>query len=626
MSLTEQLLEKQPVRERRISRFLAFGAAVVLVISTLTTRLFYMQINQGEHFAGIAQSQQVVTEPIPSSRGLIYDRNGVALVTNVPSFSVKIRPADLPFSERPAVVSRLATLLKMDPTQINMAIDSNPGSRFDLVRIAQDVPEATARLISEENLVLPGVEVVVEARRQYTYGPLMSDVLGYTGPINAQQLQQLASKGYQPDDLIGEAGVELQYEQQLRGVYGAQTVERDATGRQIQVLSTVSQPQAGDSLVLTIDTRDQQYAQQALSWAMQASGSKLGALIVMDPQTGEILAMASNPTYDDNLFSHGISQADFQKLLTNPYQPLINHALASQYPPGSTYKLVAATGALTDHKLTTETTLQTYPYLSIGPFRYYDWNHRGFGRINILSGFAFSSDTFFYQVSAMLGIDRLAYWAHQYGFGQPTGVDLPNEASGTVPSNQWKMDTLGQPIYQGEVYQAGIGQGYDEATPLQLLNAYCALANGGNLYQPQIVREILGPNGNVVRSFKPILIRKLPVPASVLTTMREAARKVVTSRMTYNLVDLPLVVAGKTGTAEFGLPDKNGHLPFHHWFVGFVPKNGDVSKPDSQLAVVGFIYNVPALGNPATEMVKYFLQLHYGIKQDYRNFYLMKPG
>lgn len=240
--------------------------------------------------------------------------------------------------------------------------------------------------------------------------------------------------------------------------------------------------------------------------------------------------------------------------------------------------------------------------------------------LDIYGGFSHSSDTFFYQVAAKLGIDRLAYWARQFGFGRPTGIDLPAEASGTVPSNAWKQDVFGQTIFPGETYLAGIGQGYDMVTPLQLLNAYAALANGGKLYQPQVVRQIVGANGEVVRPFTPKLIRKLKANTSVLRVMRVAARQVVTSRHTGNLVDLPLVIAGKTGTAEFGTRDSQGNLPFHTWFVAFVPKNGDPAKPDAQLAVIAFAYDSSrSVGNVATEIVKYFLQLHYDLKVDLRD-------
>ena len=290
---------------------------------------------------------------------------------------------------------------------------------------------------------------------------------------------------------------------------------------------------------------------------------------------------------------------------------------------------MTGTGGLADRKITPTTKLVTKGYLSIGPYRYTEWNHTGWGPLDILMGFGHSSDTFFYQVAGMLGIDRLGYWAKQFGFGAPTGIDLPGEVAGIVPTNQWKIDTYGEGIFPGEVYQAGIGQGYDVVTPMQLINAYCALANGGRLYQPQVVEQVIAPDGSVVRPFTPKLIRKLSASADVLRTMREAARTVVTIRHTYNLVDMPIKVAGKSGTAEFGLRDAKGRLPFHSWFVGFVPKdpyNGSFDKPDSQLMVLAFAYDSGTIGNVATEIVKYYLQLHFGIKQDFRNFGLLQRG
>jgi penicillin-binding protein 2 len=620
---------ERPTSDRSILRFIAFGLAVVIGIGALTTRLVYLQVAQTGQYAQLSNQNRSVLQPIPSSRGVVYDRAGRPLVANVPSFAIKIRPADLPLPQRETVVTRLAGLLGMDPTKINTEIDSNPGSRFDFVRIAQDVPEATARLIAEEHFDLPGVEVVVEARRDYIQGPLFTQILGYTGPVSADQLKSLKDSGYLPDDMIGKTGVEAQYESQLRGVYGSETVERDASGRRLKVLQTVSAAQAGDSLRLTIDTKEQLLAQKALEWGMSEAGLKRGVVIVMNPQTGEVLALVSLPTYDNNLFAKGISERDFQALLKDPEQPLLDHAINEQFPPGSTYKLVGGTGALADKKITTTTELMTKGYLSIGPYRYTEWNHTGWGPLDIFMGFGHSSDTFFYQIAGMLGIERLAYWAKQFGFGAPSGIDLPGEVAGIVPTNQWKIDTYGEGIFPGEVYQAGIGQGYDVVTPIQLLNAYCALANGGKLYQPQVVGQVIGPDGSVVRPFVPKLIRKLSVSADVLKTMRQAARTVVTIRHTYNLVDMPIKVAGKSGTAEFGLRDAKGRLPFHSWFIGFVPKdpyNGNFDKPDSQLAVLAFAYDSGTVGNVATEIVKYYLQLHFGIKQDFRNFGLLQRG
>ena len=355
---------------------------------------------------------------------------------------------------------------------------------------------------------------------------------------------------------------------------------------------------------------------------MKQVGIKRGMVIAMNPQTGEILAMVSLPTYDNNQFARGISNAAYQKLLKNPDKPLINHAIQARYPPGSTYKLVTGTGAIADGKVTATTKVATKGYLTLGTTKFYDWNHRGFGPCDIYCGFGHSSDTYFFQLAGKLGIDRLAHWAEQYGFGSPTGIDLPGEVSGIVPSNEWKLDTLGAQIFPGETYQAGIGQGYDVVTPIQLINAYAALANGGKLYQPHLVKEIVGPDGKVVKTIEPTLIHKMKVKASVLKTMRNAARSVVTLRHTYNLVDLPIKIAGKSGTAEFGTRDRQGRLPFHSWFVGFTPGNprtGSFDKTDSKLVVLAFAYDSRTTSNAATEIVKYFMQLHYGIKEDFRN-------
>ena len=365
----------------------------------------------------MSAQNRTVLQAIASPRGLIYDRKGRLLVTNVPTFTVKIRPSDLPQPRREEVVRRLAALTGVEIADINTSIDSNPGSAFDLVRIADDVDEDTARLIAEAGTDLPGVEVVVEARRNYTDGPLMSQLLGYTGPVSAEQIGDLKKLGYLPDDLIGKTGLEATYETELRGVYGSESVERNASGRKIQVLQQIREAQPGDSLTLTIDTKAQRDAQKALKWAMGEIGIKRGTVIAMNPQNGEILAMVSLPTYDNNQFARGISNAAYQKLLKNPDKPLINHAVQAWYPPGSTYKLVTGTGAIADGKVAATTKIATKGYLTLGTTKFYDWNHRGFGPCDIYCGFGHSSDTYFFTLAGRLGIDRLAYWANQYGFG-----------------------------------------------------------------------------------------------------------------------------------------------------------------------------------------------------------------
>jgi penicillin-binding protein 2 len=627
----------EPVSTRPLVRFVAFGLVVLLASSGLLVRLFAMQVTSSTQYQALADANRSVVEAIPSTRGLIYDRNGNPLVTNVASYSVKVRPADLPDSRRQQVVDELASLVGKDPTDINIALDSNPGSRYDLVRVATDVDPTVADFIAESNQELPGVYVAIETRRNYVYGPLFSQILGYTGPINGSELSDLSSQGYLPDDLIGRTGVESTYEQQLRGTYGLQTVERDASGRELQVLSTNQQPVPGDSLQLSIDLHVQQLAEQALDWGMKRAGLKRGGMIVMNPQTGEILAMVMAPTYDDNLFAQGISTKQYQAYLNNPNKPLLNHLVANQYPPGSTFKMITAIAALADKKLTPDTRLHTAGYLTLGGMKFVDWNHAGFGMCNLTCGFEHSSDTYFYQAAALAGIDRLSYWAHQFGLGAPTGIDLPGEASGIIPSNQWKLQNLGEPIYPGDVYHAGIGQGYDAVTPLQLLNAYSAVINGGTLYQPTVVHDVVGPDGNVVEPFAPTVTRKIKVDPNILKTMRENMRHVVNSGHTWNFYKEPFVVGGKTGTAEFGVQDSKGRLPYHEWFVGYVPKNPwktasdpggykAMARSDANLAFIAFSYEADTVGNVSTEMCKYFLQLYFHTKKDLRMPWLLDIG
>ncbi|HXI46318.1 MAG TPA: penicillin-binding protein 2 [Candidatus Acidoferrales bacterium] len=618
-----------PVEPRPLIRFVAFGVTIVLLSSLLLVRLFALQVSSSAEYTALANANRTVLQAIPSTRGLIYDRSGHPLVTNVASYTVKIRPADLPESRREQVVTALASLVGKDPSDINVALDSNPGSRYDLVRVATDVDSSVADFIAEDSQDLPGVQVVVETRRQYVYGPLFSQILGYTGPINGEELTNLSADGYLPDDLLGRSGVEAVYESQLRGQYGLETAERDAAGRVVQVLSTDRVSVPGDSLQLSIDTNMQQLAQKALEWGMKRAGLKRGAFIVMNPQTGEILAMVSLPTYDDNAFAQGISNKAYQAILKNPNKPLINHAVDAQYPPGSTFKMITAIAALSDKRLTPQTLLHTAGYLELFGQKFRDWNGVGFGMCNLQCAFEHSSDTYFYQAAAKVGIDRLSFWAHQFGLGQPTGVDLPTEASGIIPSSQWKLETFGEPIYPGDVYQAGIGQGFDAVSPLQLLNAYCAVVNGGTLYSPRVVHDILGPDGQVVQAFTPEILRKIKVDPNILRTMRINARHVPLSGHTYNLSRLPIIVAGKTGTAEFGVHKAGQPLSYHEWFVGFVPKNPwktasdpgglkAIARPDSNLAFIAFSYAADTAGNVSTEISKYFLQLYFGIKHDYR--------
>ncbi len=393
---------------------------------------------------------------------------------------------------------------------------------------------------------------------------------------------------------------------------------------------TDAAPEGGDSLTLTIDANEQAKAQTALTWAMKAVGLKRGVVIVMNPQTGEVLAMVSLPTYDNNLFARGISNADYERLLNDPDKPLTNHATQAHYPPGSTYKLVAGTGALADGKITPDDKGRDQGVSSRS------------GRPGSTTGITVASGR---ATSTAVSVIRATRSSSRWPVSSAsTGSRTGRTSTGSVrrqasicpvrcPASSRRTSgsrTRSAPqVFPGEIYQAGIGQGYDVVTPIQLINAYAALANGGTLYQPQIVRDVVGPDGQIVRPFEPKVLHTMDVPASALKTMRNAARNMVLVRHTYNLVDLPIKVAGKSGTAEFGTRDSKGRLPFHSWFVGFVPKdarNGSFDKTDSELVVLAFAYDSRTKGNVATEIVKYYLQLHFGIKKDYRLPNLLERG
>jgi penicillin-binding protein 2 len=620
---------------RRLTpRLIAFGIAIILVVSGLGVRLFQLQLAQASTFEPRTAIGQATTRPIPVARGLMYDRRGRLLVENVPTFVLRIVPAELPFEVRPEVAERLSRLTDISSRRIIERLDRHVGSQFEPVRIA-DVETETARIISEDAASFPGVRIDLEARRSYPQGPLLAHVLGWTGRISGPEYQRLRDEGYWPEDLIGKAGLESTYEDVLRGSFGLEEVELDAQGRELHAPRILEEPEAGRSLELTIDTRTQGNAQKALEWAMDVVGIDHGVVMAMNPQNGEVLAMVSLPSYDNNAFAGGISTAEYRQLLRDPARPMLNGAIGEQNPPGSTYKLVTGSGALQDGKISPTTVIKTEPFIEIGEWKYWDWNKEGFGPVNIYGGFGHSSDTFFFRLAGMLGIDRLAYWAHQWGFGKPTGIDLPGEVAGIVPTNDWKRRTLNEQYYTGEVYQAGIGQGYNVSSAIQVLNAYAALANGGTLFKPQLVRRILDPEGNVEERVEPEVIRQLDIDKSVLRTMRVAARRVVTVRHTYNLVDLPIVVAGKSGTAEFGIRDKQGRLPFSNWFVAFVPKEPRktasdpegieaVKREDSELVVLAYAHDTRTAGNAATEIVKYFLQLHYGLSVDLRQRWVLE--
>jgi penicillin-binding protein 2 len=613
---------------RSRARFVSFGVAAALLFTILGGRLFQLQVVNGDRYAAQAEATRTIKVALRAPRGLVFDRQGRPLVVNVPSWTVKVRPADLPDEEAGRVLRRVGELTGTKPSALRARLDAFNGSPFDLVPVARGISRRAALLIGEEAQTLPGVVVQVEPIRRYldekerTDGKLLSHVLGYVGPINSAEFSDLQDNGYQRDDLIGRAGIEATYEKALRGVYGSELMERDAQGRAVKTIRTLAEPKPGANLMLTIDARMQRIATESLKWGMRAAGLDQGVTVVMNPQTGEILAMVSLPAYDNNKFATGISPEDYNVYLNDPAKPLRNHAIADIFPPGSTFKLVTGLAALEEGVTTPTRPWQTYGCYQIPNAPkgqcLFDWNHAGFGQVNLVQAYALSSDTFFYQMAVALGVDRLGNWANQLGFGEQSGVRLPGEAAGIIASKEWARSQGREDVFTGELAQAGIGQNVVAVTPLQLLNAYCTLANGGRLMQPMIVRGETDASGKLIKSYSPKLIRRIGASRANLETMRIGARQVITTGHAYNIRDLKLpgALSGKTGTAEFGTPGKNGVLPFHSWFVAYLPSKAGAT--DADLAIVTFSYSAVVPGNVSLEVVKYFLQQWYGLHQDLR--------
>ena len=609
---------------RRPLRYISAVVLTALIGGLLSVRLVTVQASGDgattRSITTLSDGNRIIEEIIAPPRGLILDRAGRVLAENIATYAVQIRPGDLPLTIRPEVVTRLAEILSIDPVRITMTLDRATGSIWEPVRIASVVDERITRFIEEERAALPGVETLFEARRAYPLGELTSQVVGYVGRIDALELSALSAAGYNELDYIGRAGVEQSYEEVLRGTPGIRQIEIDAQGREVRELGVTKLPVAGKSVVLTIDAEAQQRAFDALSWGVKAAGNRQGVVTSMNPQNGQIIAMASLPTYDNNLFSAGITTAQYQKYLDNKNAPLLNHATGSHFPPGSTYKLVTFSCALDEGVVREDETLASLPYLEVGDQKFYEWNRAGFGRrLTPAQGFSYSSAVVTYQLAQRLKIDRLANCGKAWGFGRPTGIDLPNEIGGLVPDQDWARSAISRTLYDGEVLQSALGQGYDLATPLQVLNSFSALANGGTLWKPHVVLEIRDPDGTLVETAAPVASANVEMRSSTMIEMRRASRLVVTNEyMTKNLGQLPIFLTGKTGTAEYGVRDKQGRLPYHHWISGFVAPTDDWSRTDADFAYVVFMHGSNTASNAAIEVLKRYLQLQYDFKRDYR--------
>ena len=584
-------------------RFAAVGLAIVLVFGGLTARLYDLQIVRGDYYGALSQQNRILRLPVRAERGSVTDRNGRPLVVNIPGFEVSIIPVDLPRARESELALRLGALLGLPTEAVQGAITAqrqrNP---YEPVRVSPTpVPREIAVAVSERGELFPGVRVEPGSIRFYQDGELYAPVIGYTGPVTEGELDDLREKGYLLDDDIGRTGLEATYEKYLRGTYGWREVERDAAQREIKTLA-LRGPTVGNTVVLTIDDRLQKLLDGELRKGVLEDKFTQGVGIALNPQNGDILAMVSIPGYDNNAFARGISAKEIAALNADDRHPLVNKATSDIYPPGSTFKLVTGLSALSEGTANRDTTVNVSAMsFSVSGTPFYDW--RAHGTLNFVTGFAHSSDIYFYTLAAGtpfapsvrgVGPDAIAKYGRMLGFGAPTGIDIPNEASGIMPDPQWKQRTFDEPWSIGNTYHEAIGQGYVAVTPLQLLNAYASVANGGTLWRPHLFKEARDVSGTVVATATPTPIRKLDITAENLRLLRESARRVVTIGHAY-MPNPKLPIAGKTGTAEFGA--SGGHdsagrniYGFHNWFVSFVPK-ADNTDPTAEIAMIIFVFN-----------------------------------
>jgi penicillin-binding protein 2 len=604
----------------RAPRLVVLSLLVLALIGLLVVRLHALQIVEAQTWVRRADEQRAELVRLPAPRGIIYSRQGEMLVRNAPSFRVSVIPALLPEEEgeREAVLQRLAVIVGR-PTEelralVDQALDPELGSYapYEALVVKRQVDRELALIVSQEALTMPGVQAEVVSRRQYPYGSLVSQIVGYLGAIPEEEEEAFRERGYDPaTDQTGYAGVESSLEEWLRGTPGERYQEEDVFGRPVRIIGQEVPAVPGHNVYLTLDLALQQVTLNALSRALDELGLRHGAAIAMDPRDGQILSMVSLPTYDNNLFAQGISTADLERLYEDPHRPLLNHAISDNLPPGSIFKIVPAAGALQEGVLTPRTRIECPGRIEV-PNRYapndpalaqpfYCWRRAGHGYLDIIGGLAQSCDIFFYNVGGGfeetgfegLGPEMLASYARLFGLGSQTGIELPGESPGLVPDPTWKRLTLGENWSTGDTYNYAIGQGFLQVTPLQMLNVMAATANGGTLYRPQIVHHIADAGGSVVRPFQPEIIRTLPISSEHWSLIVQGLEGAVVYGTAPDARVEGVRVAGKTGTAQFcddiaretGICRAGFDQPTHAWFMAFAP----VETPE--IAVIVFIYN-----------------------------------
>ena len=585
---------KQPrnVFHRPIERLLGFIIVTALIVIALLVRLVQVQIVHGEEYRRAAVANQIRLIPVAAPRGIMFDRQGRVLVRNRPSFAVALIPSEV--KDVTSEVHELAVTLSIPQRQLIDRIYHHRGINyrtFDEVQtyepygpviLASDLSVAQMARLTELQSTLPGVDLEAQPVRDYPMKTLGSHLFGFVGQISEDEYKTLKAQGYSPNDVIGKDGLESTYDRYLRGIAGGQQIEVDS---QSQVVPEAKFPPKkavpGNNLILSVDWRLQEIAERALANGLKSWGRGRplgGAVVIEDPWTGGILAMASYPNFDPNDFAVAISPRKFSHYILDPQRPLYNRAIGAATPTGSTFKMVTGSAAITAHKVRVDEVVYDSGAWNCGGAEFRDIAAGGLGPVTFVRALAASSDGYFYQMAWRLGNEKLRYYALQYGLSKLSGIDLPGEYEGNWPTNAWSLKVTGLPLEPSDVCSLGIGQGAMQATPLQMADVLSTVLNDGTLYRPHIVKEVQDPHGRIIRRFDNIVNNHVPVTHQALDAVRQGMSKVTDPGGTaYGLAITGLHFGGKTGTVE----TDGGRGPNTTWFVAYAP----TEKPKLAMAV-----------------------------------------
>ena len=556
-------------------RIVIISGLMMAVLGLVSIRLYYLQVIKNSEFIELADRNRIRLRRVTAPRGLVFDCRHRPLVDTRPSFNAVMVPEDSPNVSQ--TIAHLQALLGQNDIQDKLSVADDEGRpEYEPVTVDERLEWPQVVALESHQLELPGVSLEITPARHYLYGSLAAHLLGYVGEVDRNDLMKAS---YKMGDEIGKFGLERGWEPFLRGEAGGQEIEVDSVGRRLRVLKEIPD-HPGQSIVLTLDLDVQQAAEQAMQ-------GKMGALVALDPNNGDIIAMTSNPSFDPDIFGGGVKAADWRKLMNDPDHPLQNRVIQGLYPPGSTFKIVDSIAGMEEHTLTPETTYYCNGGLWFGGRTYHCWRHQGHGAIQLHRAIVSSCDVFFYQVGEKVGIDKLSHWAHLLGLGERSGIALDNEKSGTMPSSAWKYKRFRERWYPAETLSVAIGQGYVATTPLQMAQVAEVVANGGIRYRPQFVREVEGLDGHPTRTYEPIIESRINFDPEVLREIRNAMSDVVNGAGgTGHKCKLDgIEVCGKSGTAQvvgnkaanLESGEEEDKIPYKYrdngWFIAFAPKD-----------------------------------------------------